>query len=143
MIHKILVAAGMAAIFAVGAAAAEVDGKWTAEVPGRQGNTEMTFNFKAEGAKLTGTVANAFMGFFSGMPVTGVIVRSGVNVQSGAKTRLSSALHAVLLALAVLYLSRSIAHVPLAALAGLLCVIGYRLVEVKTFVELARRTAEG
>ena len=62
MIHRILVAAGMAAIFAAGAAAAGVDGKWTAEVPGRQGNTEMTFNFKADGAKLTGTVANAFMG---------------------------------------------------------------------------------
>ena len=62
MIHKILVAAGVAAIFATGAAAADVDGKWTAEVPGRQGNTEMTFNFKADGGKLTGTVANAFMG---------------------------------------------------------------------------------
>ena len=38
--------------------AADVDGKWTAQVPGRQGNTqEVTFNFKAEGDKLTGTMS--------------------------------------------------------------------------------------
>jgi len=38
--------------------AADISGKWTAEVPGRQGQTRTTtFNFKAEGAKLTGTVS--------------------------------------------------------------------------------------
>jgi hypothetical protein len=38
--------------------AAEVDGKWTAQVPGRGGQTrETTFTFKAEGEKLTGTVS--------------------------------------------------------------------------------------
>lgn len=38
--------------------AADVDGKWTAQVPGRQGNTqEVTFNLKAEGEKLTGTMS--------------------------------------------------------------------------------------
>lgn len=37
--------------------AADVSGKWTAQVPGRGGQTrETTFNFKAEGSKLTGTV---------------------------------------------------------------------------------------
>ena len=38
--------------------AAGVDGKWTAQVPGRGGQTrETTFTFKAEGEKLTGTVS--------------------------------------------------------------------------------------
>ncbi|HEY6400504.1 MAG TPA: hypothetical protein VI479_03795 [Blastocatellia bacterium] len=38
--------------------AADVDGKWTAQVPGRGGQTrEQTFTFKAEGDKLTGTVS--------------------------------------------------------------------------------------
>ena len=38
--------------------AAGVDGKWVAQVPGREGQTrEQTFNFKAEGDKLTGTVS--------------------------------------------------------------------------------------
>jgi hypothetical protein len=38
--------------------AADVNGKWTAQVPGRDGQTrELTFNFKAEGEKLTGTMS--------------------------------------------------------------------------------------
>jgi hypothetical protein len=38
--------------------AAGIDGKWTAQVPGRQGNTqEVTFNFKASGEKLEGTMS--------------------------------------------------------------------------------------
>lgn len=83
--------------------------------------------------------ANFAVGFFGGMPVTGVIVRSGVNFQSGARTRVSALFHAVVLAGAVLFLSDTIREVPLAALAGLLCVIGYRLIEARTFAELVRK----
>jgi hypothetical protein len=43
---------------AVGAFAADVSGKWTAEVKGRQGQTrEVTMNFKADGSTLTGTIS--------------------------------------------------------------------------------------
>jgi hypothetical protein len=46
-------------VCALTAAAADVSGKWVAQVPGRQGNTqEVTFNFKVDGAKLTGTMTN-------------------------------------------------------------------------------------
>lgn len=38
--------------------AADVNGKWTAEVPGRQGTQTNTFTFKVEGGKLTGTVSS-------------------------------------------------------------------------------------
>lgn len=62
MIYKYVVAAGMAALFVAGAAAADIDGKWTAQAPGRQGITEMTFNFRAGGGKLSGTVGAAYMG---------------------------------------------------------------------------------
>jgi hypothetical protein len=41
------------------AMAADVTGAWKASVPGRDGNTmEMTFNLKADGDKLTGTISN-------------------------------------------------------------------------------------
>lgn len=82
-----------------------------------------------------GNLGSALMG---GMPVSGVIVRSGVNVQSGGTTRLSSMLHAALLAFAMLKLSGLLAHVPLAALAGLLCVVGSRLIEAREFAHLVR-----
>ncbi len=83
-------------------------------------------------------VANVGVGLFSGMPVTGVVVRSGVNVQSGAKTRLAALLHGVLLAALALSLSDTIGMIPQAALAGLLCVIGFRLLEVGPFLEMLR-----
>jgi len=45
------------ALFAVVACAADVTGKWVAQVPGREGQTrETTFNFKADGDKLTGNM---------------------------------------------------------------------------------------
>ncbi|WP_395829178.1 SulP family inorganic anion transporter [Archangium violaceum] len=80
--------------------------------------------------------ANLGAGLMGGMPVTGVVVRSGVNVQSGARTRLSSLIHAGALLFVMLYLSDQISKVPLAGLAGLLCVVGVRLVEVGTLVHL-------
>jgi sulfate permease, SulP family len=81
-------------------------------------------------------LANVVVGFFSGMPVTGVVARSGVNVQSGGRTRLAPLFHAFFLGGAVLFLGRYISQVPLAALAGLLCVIGFRLIELQTLLHL-------
>lgn len=83
-------------------------------------------------------LANLVVGFFSGMPVSGVVVRSGVNVQSGARTKVATMLHALFLGAAVLLMSQLIAKVPLAALAGLLCVIGWRLIDLGLLVELVR-----
>lgn len=88
-------------------------------------------------------LANLMAGFFGGMPVTGVVVRSSVNFQSGGKTRFSSLFHSILLLLAVLYLSHWIAIVPVAALAGLLCVVGIRLVEGATFLHLLKESNIG
>jgi SulP family sulfate permease len=81
-------------------------------------------------------IANFGVGLMSGMPVTGVVVRSSVNVQSGGRTRLAAILHGVALTLSALYLGRYISKIPLAALAGLLCVIAVRLIEVSTLVAL-------
>lgn len=83
-------------------------------------------------------IANLGVGLFGGMPVSGVVARSGVNVQSGGRTRLSATFHGVLLVLAVLYLSRFIAQVPIAALAGLLSVVGARLIEWKELLHFAK-----
>lgn len=83
-------------------------------------------------------LANIATGLFSGMPVSGVVARSGVNVQSGGKTRFAAFFHAVVLAGMVMFLSQYIRVVPLAALAGLLCVIAFRLIEVHTLYHLVK-----
>ncbi len=76
-------------------------------------------------------LANLGSGLVGGMPVSGVIVRSSVNVQSGAKNRLGSLFHCLFLFFAALFLTQVIAKIPLASLAGLLCIIGFRLIEFK------------
>jgi hypothetical protein len=52
--------AAMAAAIAMTASAADVSGKWSAQMPGRDGQTrEVSYNFKADGDKLTGTMSFA------------------------------------------------------------------------------------
>lgn len=82
--------------------------------------------------------ANLGSGLVGGMPVSGVVVRSTVNVQSGAKTRLSALLHAVLMVISIVYFSKIMSSIPVAALAGLLCVVGMRLIEVKSFIHFIK-----
>lgn len=84
-------------------------------------------------------IANVGVGLMSGMPVTGVVVRSSVNVQSGARTRLATIFHGIGLLFSALYLSQYISKIPLAALAGMLCVIAVRLIEVGTLLTLLRQ----
>jgi hypothetical protein len=56
---RFLLVTALLGILSVVAVAADVTGKWTAEAPGRDGNTvQNTFVFKADGAKLTGTLDN-------------------------------------------------------------------------------------
>jgi len=74
-------------------------------------------------------VANTLSGSLGGLPVTGVIVRSSANVAAGARTRASAVLHGVWIVVITLLLTGAIEQVPLAALAGLLVVIGVRLVD--------------
>ena len=62
MTNRIFTAAVLGVLAASVCAAAGVDGKWTAEVPGRQGPMEMVFDLKADGDKVTGTISNDFMG---------------------------------------------------------------------------------
>jgi carbonic anhydrase len=73
--------------------------------------------------------ANTVSGLLGGLPVTGVIVRSSANVAAGAHTRLSTILHGVWVALFAIVLVAVIERIPLAALAGLLVVVGAQLVK--------------
>jgi hypothetical protein len=57
---KTLAATLLLTLMAIAAFAADIDGKWTASVPGRDGQPqETTFTFKAAGNKLTGTISSA------------------------------------------------------------------------------------
>jgi carbonic anhydrase len=72
---------------------------------------------------------NAVSGLLGGLPITGVIVRSSANVRAGAQTRASAVLHGVWIALFGIVLVSVIEMIPLAALSGLLVVVGLQLVK--------------
>lgn len=72
-------------------------------------------------------LGNLLSGFFGGLPVTGVIVRSSANVDAGARSRLSGIVHGGWLIVAVLVLAPVLNRIPLAALAAVLLVTGYKL----------------
>ncbi|WP_427118039.1 SulP family inorganic anion transporter [Pseudarthrobacter scleromae] len=91
--------------------------------------------------ELTGQgLASIAAGLFGGMPATGAIARTAVNVRSGAKTRLAAAIHAVVL-LAIVYLaSGMVSRIPLAALGGVLMVTAVRMVSRRTVAAILRST---
>lgn len=85
--------------------------------------------------------ANIASGLVGGLPVTGVIVRSSTNVASGAKTRASAVLHGIWVLVFAVLLTPLVEQIPLAALAGLLVVIGLQLVKL-AHLRSARNTGD-
>jgi MFS superfamily sulfate permease-like transporter len=84
-------------------------------------------------------VGNTLAGLVGALPVTGVIVRSTANVESGATTRWSAVLHGVWLVLAIVALPFVLEMIPVASLAAVLVYIGYRLVDRSVWGKLLER----
>lgn len=82
---------------------------------------------------------NLASGLIGGLPITQVIVRSSANIQSGGRTKLSAILHGFFILIAVLAVPQILNLVPLAALAAVLLVVGYKLAKPATFVQMYKR----
>lgn len=83
-------------------------------------------------------VGNAICGVFGALPMTGVIVRSSANVDSGGKTRASAILHGVWLLGFVVFIPHALETIPLSVLAAILVFTGYRLMNVSTIKKLSK-----
>lgn len=81
-------------------------------------------------------LANLAVPFFGGIPVTGVIARTAVNIRAGAKTRRSGIFHALFLLGLSFALSKQAEQIPLAALSGVLVLTGFRLIEWDAFKQI-------
>lgn len=85
-------------------------------------------------------LANIAAPVFGGMPATGAIARTAVNVRAGARTRVAAIVHSLVLVAVVLVGSGVVARIPLATLAGVLMVTAVRMVEVSTLATIVRST---
>lgn len=78
---------------------------------------------------------NMVSGLLGGLPVTSVIVRSSANVNAGAKSKMSTILHGLLLLLCVALIPMILNLIPKAALAAILIYTGYKLAKPALFKE--------
>ena len=83
-------------------------------------------------------IGNSLAGLLGALPMTGVIVRSTVNIEAGARTRLSPILHGVWLLGLVAMLPQVLELIPRAALAAILVYTGYRLLDIPALRRLWR-----
>jgi SulP family sulfate permease len=85
-------------------------------------------------------LASMLSSIFGGMPATGAIARTGVNIRSGGTSRLSAIFHAAFLLSVVLVLSPVISKIPTPALAGVLLGTSYRMASPANLREMLRTT---
>ena len=83
-------------------------------------------------------LGNMASGALGGLPVTAVVVRSFTNVQAGGRTRLAALVHGALIVVVTLGFAHAINYVPLAALAVVLLMVGYKLTPPSLYVQVWR-----
>ena len=79
---------------------------------------------------------NIFSGLLGGIPLTQVIVRSSANIQAGGKTQVSTIFHGVLLLSCTLFIPDLLNKIPLASLASVLILVGYKLAKPSIFKQM-------
>ena len=78
-------------------------------------------------------IGNMSSGLIGGLPLTQVVVRSSINSQSGAKTKASGFIQGLLMLLTVIFIPAVLNKIPLASLAAILMVVGYKLARPDVF----------
>ena len=84
-------------------------------------------------------VGNIVSGFLGGLTLTSVVVRSSANVSAGAKTKVSTIVHGILLLICVSLIPNLLNKIPLSALAAVLIFTGYKLVKVSLFKDFYQK----
>lgn len=84
-------------------------------------------------------IGNIFSGLVGGIPITSVIVRSSVNINAGAVSKSSTILHGFFLLISMLLLSDVLNLIPLASLASILILTGYKLTKVSLYRDMFKK----
>ncbi len=87
-------------------------------------------------------VGNLVAGLIGGIPITSVIVRTSVNLQSQAKTKFAAILHGSFILLAVMFIPQTLNKIPLSTLAAVLIYTGYKLTQPSIYLTIYRQGAD-
>ncbi len=83
-------------------------------------------------------VGNTLSGLIGGLPITQVIVRSSANIDAGAKSKMATIIHGVLILASVAFIGKYMSLIPLSALAAILFIVGYKLTRPKLYAKIFR-----
>ena len=88
-------------------------------------------------------LANIIAPFFGGITATAAIARTVANYKAGAYSPISSIIHALVVLLAILYLSPFLSYLPMASLAALLLIVAFNMSELPKVIRLLRISSKG
>jgi SulP family sulfate permease len=83
-------------------------------------------------------IGNILAPIFGGIAATGALARTATNIRTGARSPFAAVTHSIVILLSILLLSPLVAHVPMAALAGLLLLVAWNMSEIHSFVRVLR-----
>lgn len=83
-------------------------------------------------------IGNMVSGLIGGLPITQVIVRSSANINAGGKTKTSAIVHGLILLISAIVIPRYLNLIPLASLAAILLMVGYKLSKLSLYREMYR-----
>ena len=84
-------------------------------------------------------VGNLVAGLVGGIPITSVIIRTSINIQTGAKTKMATIMHGLFILLAIIIIPDALNKIPLSSLAGVLIYTGYKLTSPSIYISIYRQ----
>lgn len=91
-------------------------------------NTELV----AQGA------ANIVAPLFGGIPATGALARTAINIKNGGRTPIAGIVNSFVILITMLFLGNYVKHIPMACLAGILMVVAYNMSEWRSFLSMMK-----
>lgn len=95
--------------------------------------TSTNVELKAQG------IGNMISGLIGGLPMTSVVVRTSANINAGAKSKMSAIIHGFFLLISVLSIPALLNKIPMATLAAILLIIGYKLAKPSTIMHFWKK----
>jgi len=135
---KMYFPASFSALFFSIAILVAIESLLSARVADDISNTPLDKQFRPNQELFGQGSATAVASIFGGMPATGAIARTNVNVRSGAITRVSAMVHSIFLLLIVVFLAPIFSRIPSAAIAGVLIGTSFRIFNKASMLEIFR-----
>ncbi len=110
----------------------------SARVADEISNTAKADQFRPNQELFGQGAATAVASIFGGMPATGAIARTNVNVRSGASTRVAAMVHSIFLLVIVIFLAPIFSIIPSAAIAGVLIGTSFRIFNKASMLEIMK-----